>query len=319
MAHSETFQFENHLDLISTGLKQGTVEWKNARLNTIGGSEIAAITGSSFFENSNSLLRKKLNPRDTFSQNVAYVRGTVFQPLAREYFKRKNSVSVFGFESSLRFPLDHPLRGKVTFSPDGFFYNQATKQQNLVEFKCPYTRDYNKTKPERRHEDQIQTGLHISGLTRGVYVDNCFRLCTIDQLLKNDMSFNPEPNKGRNPPLCRKTPLAWGVCALFIRFGGYEGDRLINLGKDRHRFEEIARCIGERDVWCAHGKMYLGFTKTAVKEEVQRLRLLAKALSKDGATEFSFKGGLPLSFFAWKLLDQSELPVERNEEFLKEI
>ena len=58
-----------------------------------------------------------------------------------------------------------------------------------------------------------------------------------------------------------------------------------------------------------HGKMRIGFTKAAVKEEVQRLRLLARAISKDGATEFSFKGGLPLGFFVWKLLDQRELPV----------
>ena len=84
---------------------------------------------------------------------------------------------------SLNLAKDHPLYGKVTCSPDGYF---SYKDESIVllEVKCPYKRKIAVYQIPRQYADQIQTGLALSGegVNKGLFVDACFRMCSFKQL-----------------------------------------------------------------------------------------------------------------------------------------
>ena len=136
MSNVEAFQA--FLQSRQTGLTQRSPEWVKARQNTIGASEISALTGSSPFDNQSSLVRKKTRPVD-MSQNVACAWGFLFEPFARAYLEWEHNTKIFGHTTSLNLAKDHPLYGKVTCSPDGYF-EARDKTIVLLEFKCPYKR-----------------------------------------------------------------------------------------------------------------------------------------------------------------------------------
>ena len=102
--------------------------------------------------------------------------------VAREFFERKHSVSVFGYKSSLRPPKDSPLYGKLTFSPDGYFFYHKKNALKLLEFKCSLTRRIVIGVIPSHYLDQIQIGFHLSNINKAVYVDSCFRMCSWSQL-----------------------------------------------------------------------------------------------------------------------------------------
>ena len=56
-------KYKQFLSSRETGLTQGSVDWVNARVKSIGGSEMAALMGALPFETPASLLAKKLQPR----------------------------------------------------------------------------------------------------------------------------------------------------------------------------------------------------------------------------------------------------------------
>ena len=172
-------QLEKHLSLVSypdmanveafkaflkerqTGLIQRTSAWVKARQHTIGASEISALTGASPFDTPASLLHKKLHPPD-LSKNIACAWGKLFEPFARAYLEWAHNTHVFRNTISLNLAKDHPLYGKVTCSPDGYF--QALDGSIvLLEFKCPFKRKIAVHKTPAYYRDQIQTGLALSG------------------------------------------------------------------------------------------------------------------------------------------------------------
>ena len=106
--------------------------------------------------------QQEMRPAD-MSKNVACTRGFLFQPIVRRYFEQKHSVKVFGHTVSLNLAKDHPLYGKVTCSPDGYFSYKG-KPIVFLEFKCPFKRKIAGSQIPRQYTDQIQTGLALSGL-----------------------------------------------------------------------------------------------------------------------------------------------------------
>ena len=174
--------FKAFLKEHQTELIQRSPAWVKARKHTIGASEITALTGASPFDTPASLVRKKLHPPD-LSNNVACAWGRLFEPFARAYIEWKHNTQVFGHTISLNLAKTHPLYGKVTCSPDGYF--QALDESLvLLEIKCPYKRKIAVNKIPALYRDQVQTGLALSGelVTKGLFVDCCFRMCSLSQL-----------------------------------------------------------------------------------------------------------------------------------------
>ena len=112
--------FKAFLKERQTGLVQRSKAWVKARQHTIGASEIAVLTGSSPFDTPASLMRKKLHAPD-LSNNVACAWGKLFEPFARAYIEWEHNTQVFGNTITLNLSEGHPLYGKVTCSPDGYF------------------------------------------------------------------------------------------------------------------------------------------------------------------------------------------------------
>ena len=112
--------FKAFLKERQTGLVQQSKAWVKARKHTIGASEIAVLTGASPFDTPASLMRKKLHAPD-LSNNVACAWGKLFEPFARAYIEWEHNTQVFRNTISLNLAENHPLYGKVTCSPDGYF------------------------------------------------------------------------------------------------------------------------------------------------------------------------------------------------------
>ena len=196
--------FKAFLKERQTGLRQLSEAWVKARQHTVGASEIAVLTGASPFDTPSSLIRKKLHPQD-LSNNVACAWGKLFESFARAYIEWNHNTLVFGITISLNLAKDHPLFGKVTCSPDGYF--QALDGSIvLLEFKCTFKRKIVVNKIPALYRDQLQTGLALSGelVTKGLFVDCCFRMCSLSQL-----GMNLAHNKTKTP-----FPQAWGICIL---------------------------------------------------------------------------------------------------------
>ena len=196
-----------------TGLVQRSTAWVKARKHTIGASEIVALTGASPFDTPASLVRKKLNPPD-LSRNIACAWGKLFESFAREYIEWEHNTKVFGNTISLNLAKTHPLYGKVTCSPDGYFqalYGSIV----LLEFKCPFKRKIAVNKIPVLYRDQVQTGLAFSGdlVTKGLFVDCCFRMCSLSQLGLN-LCHNSTPQYGTVHKTKTPFPRAWGICIL---------------------------------------------------------------------------------------------------------
>ena len=144
--------FQAFLKENQTGLIQRTPAWVKARKHTIGASEMAVLTRASPFDTPASLVRKKLHPID-LSQNVACAWGRLFESFAREYIEWKHNTKVFGHSISLNLAKSHPLYGKVTCSPDGYF--QALDESLiLLEIKCPFKRKIAVNKIPAVYRDQ---------------------------------------------------------------------------------------------------------------------------------------------------------------------
>ena len=205
--------FKAFLKERQTGLRQRSAAWVKARQHTIGASEIAALTGASPFDTSWSLIQKKLHPPD-LSKNIACAWGKLFEPFARAYLEWEHNTHVFGNTISLNLAKDHPLYGKVTCSPDGYF-EALDGSIVLLEFKCPFTRKIAVHKTLAYYRDQIQTGLAFSGesVTKGLFVDACFRMCTLNQLGMN-LAHNASPHGGVIHKTKTPFPRAWGICIL---------------------------------------------------------------------------------------------------------
>ena len=130
------------------------------------------------------------------SKNIACAWGKLFEPFARAYLEWEHHTQVFGYDISLNLAKDHPLYGKVTCSPDGYF-KALDGSIVLLEFKCPFKRKIAVFKTPTQYRDQIQTGLSLSGesVTKGLFVDACFRMCGLNQLGIN-LLHNASPHGG---------------------------------------------------------------------------------------------------------------------------
>ena len=310
--------FKAFLQEHQTGLVQRSSAWVKARKHTIGASEMAALTRASPFDNPASLVRKKLHPID-LSQNVACAWGRLFEVFAREYIEWKHNTKVFGHIISLNLAKTHPLYGKVTCSPP---FQALDQSLTLLEIKCPFTRKIAVNKIPALYRDQVQTGLALSGelVTKGLFVDCCFRMCSLTQLGMN-LNHNPTQHHTFNRT---KTPFpqAWGICILESKYKRTpRQSSLLNLGTtksidtfnqtllsiDSGKFDELrVRYNRVRVIW-----------DPRTKEE--ELFVLKQAKAEFHRAPWHGNWYYPVAFFAWKLLDISEIEEVKAPDYLKSL
>ena len=310
--------FKAFLQERQTGLVQRSQPWIKARQHTIGASEIAVLTGASHFDTPASLIRKKLHPI-TLSSNIACAWGRLFEPFARAYIEWFHATKVFGDTISLNLAKDHPLYGKVTCSPDGYF-QVLDGSIVLLEIKCPFTRKIVRHKTLALYRDQIQTGLALSGdlVTKGLFVDCYFRMCSLSQLGLN-LAHNETLNKGMVHNTQTPFPRAWGICILESkRKLAPDQKALLNLGTTTS-YSVFMKTLLAID----SGKIQVRYSKvrTICDPRTKAEELLVLKQAKEQFRRVSWRFGLayPVAFFAWKLLDITEIEEPKNPLYLKEL
>ena len=317
MANVEAFKA--FLKERQTGRIQRTAAWVNARQHTIGASEISALTGASPFETPASLLHKKLHPPD-LSKNIACAWGKLFEPFARAYLEWEHHTNVFGNTISLNLAKDHPLYGKVTCSPDGYCQD-LDGSVVLLEFKCPFKRKIAVNKIPAYYRDQIQVGLALSDelVTKGVFVDACFRMCSLSQLGMN-LAHNSMPHGGVVHNTKTPFPRAWGICILESRQKITPNQAaLLNLGTTTSQamFARVMCGISSGAIRVYHRRVRVVFDPRTKAEE---LAVLKKAKDQFGHDPWRrFGGSHPVAFFAWKLLDITEIVEPKNPTYLQSL
>ena len=316
MANVEAFKA--FLKERQTGLQQRSAAWVKARQHSVGASEISALTGASPFETPTSLVHKKLHPPD-MSKNVACAWGKLFEPFARAYLEWEHHIQVFGNTISLNLAKDHPLYGKVTCSPDGYF--QALDGSIvLLEFKCPFKRKIAVHKTPAQYRDQIQTGLALSGksVTKGLFVDACFRMCTLNQLGMN-LEHNSLPHCGVIHITKIPFPRAWGICILESKQKLTANQpALFNLGTatSQAKFESVMLTISSGAIRTCYNRVRVVLDPRTKAEELKVLRDAKDQFRHD---PWRFGGWHPVAFFAWKLLDITEIVEPKNPAYLQSI
>ena len=303
--------FKAFLKKRKTGLVQRSKPWVKARQHTIGASETAVLTGTSPWDTPSSLIRKKLHAPD-LSNNVACTWGKLFEPFARAYIEWHHNTQVFGNTISLNLTKGHLLYGKVTCSPDGYF--QALDGSIvLVEIKCPFKRKIVVNKIPTLYRDQVQTGLAFSGelVTKGLFVGCCFRMCFLSQLGMN-LAHNAGPHYGTIHKTKTPFPRAWGICILesHQKLAPNQG-ALLNLGTTTSpaTFTKTMLAIssGELQVICDP------------RTKAEELFVLKNAKDQFRRASWDDGGSYPVAFFAWKLLDITEIEESKNPLYLKSI
>ena len=231
--------------------------------------------------------------------------GNLFEPIARKYFEKKHSVSVFGHTISLNLSENDPLLGKVTCSPDGYFLN-SDNELVLLEFKCPFKREIAKKRVPSQYSDQIQTGLALSGesVNKGLFVDNYFRICSLRQI-EPSPSHYPILNGGKVYQSKNGSTLAWGICYLYSKQKlSTKQKNIMDLGsaKSSKLFEKTMVSIAEKEMFCVYGDVRTTFTKDDEDIEFSNLCEMRKLFTdKDKATYF------PVAVFSWKLINITEI------------
>ena len=312
--------FKAFLKENQTGLVQRSSAWVKARKHTIGASEMAVLTRASPFDTPASLVRKKLHPPD-LSKNVACAWGRLFESFAREYIEWKHNTKVFGHTISLNLAKNHPLYGKVICSPDGYF-QALDKSLILLEIKCPFTRKIATNNIPALYRDQVQTGLALSGefVTKGLFVDCYFRMCGLNQLgiNLNHNTIHHYTSHGTKTPF----PQAWGICILeskhklkpsqksLLNLGATKSNKIFKqvlISIDSGKFDELrVRYNRVRIIWNPITKAEELFILKQAKAEFHRA---------------SWKGNwyYPVAFFAWKLLDITEIEEVKAPYYLKSL
>ena len=312
--------FKAFLKENQTGLTQRTPAWVKARKHTIGASEMAVLTRASPFDTPASLVRKKLHPID-LSQNVACAWGRLFESFAREYIEWKHDTKVFGHTISLNLPKSHPLYGKVTCSPDGYF-QALDKSLILLEIKCPFMRKIAPFKIPAMYRDQVQTGLALSGdfVTKGLFVDCYFRMCSLNQLginLNHNTIHHYTSHRTKTP-----FPQAWGICILESKYKlNPRQASLLNLGatKSNNIFKQVLISIdsGKFDeLRVRHNRVRVIWNPMTKAEELFALK---QAKSEFHLASWSGNRYFPVAFFAWKLLDITEIEEPKAPYYLKSL
>ena len=226
---------------------------------------------------------------------------------------------MFGHTISLNFDEGHPLYGKLTCSPDGYF-QALDKSIVLIEIKCPFKRKIVVNKIPTLYRDQVQTGLALSGefVAKGLFVDCCFRMCSLSQIGLN-LAHNAGPHEGTIHKTKRPFPQAWGICILEREQKlNPKQAALLNLGTTTSQvvFTQTMLAISSGKLQVRYNKVR-GICDTRTKAE--ELFVLKRAKAEFRQARWGFGGSHPVAFFAWKLLDITEIEEPKNPLYLKSI
>lgn len=167
--------------------KQGSKQWLLEKQFTIGGSEMAVITGQSAFSNIHCLVAQKVG-LTKFNGNAATRWGNLFEGVSEKTFAHLflNEFASHKIYSTGSIPHWDVLYHK--YSPDGLCvlefenYTKSNYKISLLEFKSPH-RSVPDHKVPKHYIPQLKAGLCTLKLAENaIFVNNMFKKCHLKQL-----------------------------------------------------------------------------------------------------------------------------------------
>ena len=136
--------------LNQTQIEQRSDEWYNIRKNMLTASDVAAALGVNKYQSQNSLIKKKISTESSNNSSKATEHGNKYEDEARLLFSNRYNLETW--EVGL---FQHKKIKWLGGSPDGI-----ASDGNLIEIKCPVTREINHEIPEYYYP-QVQICLEI--------------------------------------------------------------------------------------------------------------------------------------------------------------
>ena len=160
---------------------------------------------------------------------------------------------------------------------------------------------------------QVQTGLALSGelVSKGLFVDCCFRMCSLSQLGMN-LAHNAGPHYGAIHKTKTPFPRAWGICILESpQKLSPNQPALLNLGTTASpvTFTKTMLAISSGEL-----QVYWNTVRVIcdARTKAEELFVLKNAKYQFRQDPWRFGGSHPVAFFAWKLLDITEIEESKN-------
>lgn len=245
------------------GPKQGDENWLLAKGKTIGGSEMAALEGSSIFKGIRDLIESKAG-LTKWNGDYRTHWGNLFEPLIQYYVEWDKNVDIIGTEIWIL-----GKSPRQSYSPDGLatmivnyeFEIQETNANGstikrvclspqektvLFEFKCPFSRSPGR-EPPKWYIPQVKTGLDTIPIADiGLYVEAVYRRCPYMSLEEDNDEFTPTFTATTR---CGgKYPLAMGFIGFYFDPINARNPMYRDVMKTLIKYFREEECIGVVDL-----------------------------------------------------------------------
>lgn len=215
--------------------KQGSIEWLNSRLETIGGSEISTILGLNPYQDIKKLLNQKLGITK-FVKSAPLWFGTIL-----EYPLQKYTELVFNTDVYETGSIQFEKSKYIKYSPDGisvikkdklkrvfkdfdiinstslFDNTLANNNEELIilfEFKNPYMRVIKYNEIPVYYKPQPQLGLDVIDICEAsIFIESVFRFCSYNDIINKNNRYNTRYHFDRNR--YNNKPIAYNAFSLY--------------------------------------------------------------------------------------------------------
>lgn len=215
--------------------KQGSIEWLNSRLETIGGSEISTILGLNPYQDIKKLLNQKLGITK-FVKSAPLWFGTIL-----EYPLQKYTELVFNTDVYETGSIQFEKSKYIKYSPDGIsvikkdklkrvfkdfdiinstsLFDNTLDNNNeeliiLFEFKNPYMRVIKYNEIPVYYKPQPQLGLDVIDICEAsIFIESVFRFCSYNDIINKNNRYNTRYHFDRNR--YNNKPIAYNAFSLY--------------------------------------------------------------------------------------------------------
>jgi putative phage-type endonuclease len=169
---------------------QRTDAWHAKRGEMLTASEIYKTIKDATPAARRELMMGKLTPRETTSGpgSRALVWGTQFEPIAKQIYESLHGIKIIDTSC-----VKHPEHEFLGASPDGIIVTddlEDPRYGQLVEFKCPITRDFDDSTPvPTNYIHQMQLQMECTGLDVCQYAEFKFRTMNYSEWMDTDAEY----------------------------------------------------------------------------------------------------------------------------------
>ena len=316
---------------------QGTQRWLDQRKKTIGGSEIGTLIGDNPYQDIKDLIKTKLGWSE-FRGNIHTYWGKVFEPNVQRFLEILFRCKIYETGS-----LPGCIEG-TSYSPDGFAVTLSENIERLIrmgyieehdypkdaltilfEIKSPSRRKPIKGKIPHHYISQPLSGLcHFPFIDLAYFVDVTFRIAPIDYM--SEAFFNEYNNKYHKDRYPYDYPLAMGVMGIFEKDPDH---RELNLGRlvdDLVDFGDTDARLFEKMIYLASvNKLHIEYfdpipryeVNNAVYEQSIEYKISQSINCMDYIADKN--DYLPIGYLPYKIYNFNIVPLQRQENFMKEI